>query len=216
MRWPWGRRPFHRTEVLAEADQARARGHRRRAVAGYRRVLEANPEDLVVHARLAPLLAAGGEREPALRSFRAAADGQARAGFHERALSLFIQAAEHYPDEESLWPEIARLHLQRGRRAEAVAALADGGWRLLVARQPAVAERVLRLALQLEPHDADATVFLARALARLGRRAEALAMLDDLAARLVGRRRAAVRAVTFRLSPTPRHLWMWLTGVGRR
>ncbi|HVO21107.1 MAG TPA: tetratricopeptide repeat protein [Anaeromyxobacter sp.] len=209
MSWPGRRRPFNRSEELAAADLNRARGRRRRAIAGYRRVLEADPEDLTVHARIAPLLAAAGDREEALKSFRTAADGQSRAGFHERALSLFIQAAEHFPDEESLWPEIARLHLQRGRRAEAVAALTAGGWRLYLARQYAVAERVLLLALQFDPHDADAVAILARVLSRAGRRAEAVRLLEGIAARVQGRRLAAVRGILFRVHPTLEHLWGW-------
>jgi tetratricopeptide (TPR) repeat protein len=209
MRWPGKRRPFNRSDALAQADLARARGRRRQAIAGYRRVLQADPDDLTVHARIAPLLAGRGQREEALRSFRIAADGQSKAGFHERALSLFIQAAEHFPDEESLWPEIARLHLQRGRRAEAVAALTAGGWRLYLARQYAVAERVLQLALQFDPHDADAIAILARVLSRSGRRAEAVQLLEGVAARVQGRRLAAVRGILFRVHPTLEHLWGW-------
>src|SRR5512140_883452 len=216
MRWPWGDHPFNRREELAAADVARARGRRKQAIAGYRRVLEAHPEDLTVHAKIAPLLAASGARAGALASFRTAADGQAKAGFHERALSLFIQAAEYYPDEEAIWPEIARLHLQRGRRAEAVVVLTQGGWRLHLARQHAVAERVLKLALQFEPYDADAIAILARTVRAAGRRDEAVALLEDLSARLRGRRLAAVRGLIFRLHPTFPHLWGWLrSAVGK-
>ncbi len=209
MLWPWKKRTYSRTELLATADRARARGRRKQAIAGYRRVLEANPQDLTVHAKLAPLLAASGDRPGALVSFRTAADGQAKAGFHERALSLFIQASEHYPDEETLWPEIARLHLQRGRRAEAVAALTEGAWRLHLGRQYGMAERVLRLGLQFEPYDADALAILARTVHKAGRRDEAVAILEDLSGRVRGRRRAAVRGLLFRLNPTLPHLWAW-------
>ncbi len=210
MRWPRRTKTFDRTTELAAADVARARGRRKRAIAGYRRVLDANPQDLTVHAKIAPLLAASGDRAGALASFRTAADGQAKAGFNERALSLFIQASEHYPDEETLWPEIARLHLQRGRRAEAVAALIQGGWRLHLARQYKVAERVLHLALQFEPHDADATAILARTVNAAGRRDEAEQLLEGLAARVRGRRLSAVRGILFRIHPTFGNLWAWI------
>jgi tetratricopeptide (TPR) repeat protein len=216
LRWPWSKRPSTRVELIAVADVARARGRRKQAIAGYRRVLEDNPQDLTVHAKLAPLLAASGDRDGSLVSFRTAADGQAKAGFHERALSLFIQAAEHYPDEELLWPEIARLHLQRGRRAEAVAALTDGAWRLHLAGQNPKAEWVLRLALQFEPYDADAIAILARTVASAGRRDEAVALLEDLAARSSGRRHRAIRGLLFRLRPSLGHLWLWLrAGIDR-
>src|SRR5512138_270620 len=218
IRWPLRReRTFDRTEQLAAADVARARGRRKQAIAGYRRVLDAHPEDLTVHAKIAPLLAATGDRAGALASFRTAADGQAKAGFHERALSLFIQASEHYPEEETLWPEIARLHLQRGRRAEAVAALTQGGWRLHLARHYPIAERVLRLALQFEPYDPDAIAILSRTVRASGRRDEAVTILEDLAVRVRGRRLAAVRGLLFRTHPTFGHLWSWIrAGFGRR
>lgn len=215
MRWPWSARPFNRRELLAEADQARASGRRRQAITGYRKVLEQHPEDLTVHARVAPLLAASGDRAGALKSFRTAAEGQSKAGFHERSLSLLIQAAEHFPDEEPLWPEIARLHLQRGRRAEAVAALTGGGWRLYLSRQYPVAERVLRLALELGPEDADAAAILARTLRRAGRKAEGIALLEQLAAHTGGRRLTAVRGLLFRFQPTPRRLWGWMRAALR-
>jgi tetratricopeptide (TPR) repeat protein len=212
MRWPWRKRSFVRREVVAAADVDRARGRRAKAIAGYRRALQADPDDLAVHAKIAPLLAVAGDRTGALASFRCAADGQARAGFHERALALLIHAAEHFPDEEALWPDIARLHLQRGRRAEAVSALTAGGWRLCLSRRLDVAERVLKLAVQLDPGDADAQVILARTVARAGRRAEALELLEAVVARERGRRRSAVRGVMFRIAPSPARLWAWLRG----
>jgi tetratricopeptide (TPR) repeat protein len=214
--WPWGKRSFNRTEALAAADVARSRGKRKQAIAGYRRLLEANPQDLTVHAKIAPLLVASGDRDAALASFRTAADGQAKAGFHERALSLFIQAVEHYPDEESIWPDIARLHLQRGRRAEAVAALTQIGWRLHLARNHKAAERAIRLGLQFEPYDADATAILARTIRAAGRRDEAVQLLELLAARTRGRRQRAVQGLIFRLHPTFGHLGAWLVAAFRR
>ena len=216
MRWPWQKRAFVRRDVVAAADLARARGRRGKAIAGYRRALEEDPEDLAVHAKIAPLLAASGDREAALRSFRSAADGQARAGFHERALALLIHAAEHFPDEEPLWPDIARLHLQRGRRADAVSTLMACGWRLSLTRRFDVAERVLKLAVQLDPDDSDAQVILARTLARAGRRTEALRLLEAVAGRERGRRRTAVRGVMFRVAPSPARLWAWVRGMVRR
>lgn len=201
---------FDCTEVLAAADCARVRGRRRKAVALYRQVLAVLPEDLAVHGKLAPLLAAGGEREAALASFRKAAAGHERSGFVDRALSVLGQAAERFPEEEPLWEEQARLHLSRGRRASAVAALTRGGSGCLARRQLAQAERLLGRAATLEPWHPETTVLLARVKVRAGRRDEALALLDALAARTGGRARARARRLAFRLSPTPVRLWRWL------
>jgi tetratricopeptide (TPR) repeat protein len=209
--WPWrSRKPFSRSETLQAADRARGRGQVRKAVAGYRAVLAAHPDDLAALARLAPLLARQGERGEALACFRAASQGQLEAGFVDRALSLLLQAAGRYPDEETLWTELARLQVARGRRADAAAVLVKGGRRLLGTRYRAVGERLLRLALQVEPWHPEAVLLLARTLARLGRRGEALSLLDALGPRVRGRTRHAVNRLAFRLWPSPPRLWRWI------
>lgn len=207
----WNKKAYSRTDTLAAADRARARGRRKKAIAGYRKVLAVDPGDAVVHGKLAPLLAAAGARADALASFRAAAAVHLRTGFPERAIAVLGQAADHYPDETALWDELGRLHLQRGRRADAVVALANGGARLLRVRRPA-AIRLLRNALELEPWHPAATMTLARALAAQGERGEALALLDGLAARVRGPRARAILGLAFRLAPSPRRLWRWARG----
>jgi tetratricopeptide (TPR) repeat protein len=207
------KKPFHRTEALAAADRARARGRHKRAITGYREVLAVHPDDLSTHGKLAPLLARRGDRAGALASFRAASDGQVKAGFTDRALSLLAQAANAFPDEEPLWSDIARLHLARGRRADAVAALVRGGWRLLRSRRPDVGERIVRLSLQIEPWEPEAVLVLARLLARQGRRSDAVALLDALAPRVRGKNLATSRGLAMRLAPSPRRLWRWLRAV---
>lgn len=204
------RRRFDRAELLAAAERARLRGRRRKAVALYRQVLAAHPADLVVHGRVAPLLAADGQRDAALASFRQAAAGHERAGFADRALSVLLQATARYPDEEQLWDEMARLHLFRGRRADAAAALTRGGAALLGRRALGPAERMLGRARGIEPWHPEASLLLARVLRRAGRAPEALELLDALAARTGGRARSRARRLAFRFSPTPRRLWRCL------
>jgi Tfp pilus assembly protein PilF len=208
-------KPFDRTATIAEADRARARGKKKKAIAEYRKILAVDPRDLTVHGKVAPLLAQTGKKVDALASFRVAADGQVRAGFLDRALSVVRQAVGFYPEELGLWEEIARLHLQRGRRADAVAALVDAGRRLLKTRHRAVGAKALRRALEIEPWSPEATLLLARTLAREGRREEALGLLDGLATRVRGRMLRRVRRLAFRLSPTLGNLWRWLRAVLR-
>jgi tetratricopeptide (TPR) repeat protein len=204
---PWRRKTPDRNELVAAADRARVHGRTRRAIAGYRKALQLAPGDPAVHARIAPLLARAGRREEALASFRAAAEAQLRAGFVDRGLSLLVQAADVFPEEVGLWEEIARLHLARSRRADAFAALLDGGRRLDRLREFALGCLVLRRALEIEPWQPEATRLLARALAKGRRRVEALEILDGLDARARGTARRRARWMAFRISPTPRRLW---------
>jgi len=211
------KRAYDRTEILGAADRARARGRRRKAIALYRRILEQSPNDLAVLAKIAPLLARARRKDEALASFRAAADGQIKAGFPDRALSLELQAAQFYPEEYALWDDVARIHVQKGRRADAVAALVDGATRLSRTPHLPVAAKVLKRALEIEPWQPDATLLLARVFTRGGRREEALAVLDGLAARVRGKLLRRTRRLAFFIAPTPGALWRWMRAVlGRR
>jgi Tfp pilus assembly protein PilF len=205
-------KPFDRTEAVIAADKARAKGRKKQAIVLYRKVLAARPDDPTVHGKLAPLLAATGERVQALASFQAAISAHLAAGFTDRALAVLAQATDAYPDEEPLWDEIARLQVARGRRADAVAALSRGGARLVDLKAHAAAERVLRRAGQLEPWHAETTLALARALAGCGRRGDAVRLLDGLAVRTHGPQSAAARRLAVRLAPSPRTFWRWLRG----
>jgi tetratricopeptide (TPR) repeat protein len=213
----WRRRPKNRTELVAVADRARSRGRIKKAVAGYRKALELAPGDLAIHAKLAPLLARRGRKAEAMESFALAADGQLKAGFLDRAVSLRRQSAESFPEEYPLWEELTRLYLVRDRRADAVAALRIGGRKLLGSRHEDVGVRVLRRALEIEPRHVEVTLLLARLLARCGRKAEALPLLDDLDSRVGGAVLRRARRLAFRLSPTPRRLWRWAKALfGKR
>ena len=213
----WRRRPKDRTELLAQADRARARGRLKQAIAGYRQALALAPGDVAIHARLAPLLARRGAKAEALESFAMAADGQLKAGFLDRAVSLRRQAAEAFPEEFELWQELTRLYLLRERRADAVAALLAGGRTLLRSPSREVGVQVLRRALELDPQHVEAALLLARLLARCGRTAEALPLLDALDRRAGGAALRRARRLAFRLSPTPPRLWRWLKALfGRR
>jgi Tfp pilus assembly protein PilF len=207
----WRKKPYDRVEVLAAADRARARGQVRKAIAGYRKVLAADPGDIAVHGKIAPLLARTRQADEALKSFQLAAQGHVKAGFQDRALAVYTQAAAHFPQEAWIWDEIARLHLLRGRRADAVNALVGGGRRLEhVARPKGIA--LLRKALEIEPWHLEASLALSRLLAKGGEKEEAKGLLEDLGGRVRGSARRQVRGALFRLSPTPGNAWRWLRG----
>jgi predicted Zn-dependent protease len=213
----WRRRPKDRNQLVAAADKARSRGRVKKAIEGYRQALDLAPGDLAIHAKLAPLLARRGLKAEAIASFGAAAEGQLKAGFLDRAVSLQRQAADAFPEEFPLWQELTRLYLMRERRADAVAALLAAGQTLLHSRHREVGVQVLRRALELEPRQVEVTLLLARLLARCGRAAEALPLLDGLDPMVSGATLKRARRLAFRLSPTPARLWRWVKAVfGRR
>jgi len=205
----WKAKPYDRVQALAAADRARARGRLKKAIAGYRTVLEADPRDAAVHGKIAPLLARAQQHEAALASFETAARGHLTAGFSDRALAVWVQAVAHYPERSGFWEEIARVHLGRERRADAVGALVRGG-RVVGRATPEAGIRLLGQALEVEAWNAPARVALAHLLRRTGRRPDAVALLSEVAPRLSGRQLRQVRGALFGLRPTPAAAWRWL------
>ena len=209
------RKPMDRAALVVAADRARSRGRLKKAIGLYQKALAEAPGDAVVHGKLAPLLARKSRKAEALASFATAAAGQARAGFTDRAIALQKQAVEHYPEESALWDELVRLHLLRGRRADAAASLVAGGRRLKRTRHLRVAERLLKRALDLEPWHPVGVDLLARTLARLRRKREALELLEAFGTIARGLPLRRARRLAFRLSPTPRNLWRWIRAAWR-
>jgi Tfp pilus assembly protein PilF len=203
------RRAWTRVERLAAADRARARGRVRTAVAGYRLVLAEHGDDPHVHGKMAPLLARLADADGARESFRCAAAGHARAGFLDRALAVYVQARAAFPLEPDFHAEAARIHLVRGRRADAALALAAGG-RALGRTRPADAVEMLRGALALHPAHLEATLALAPLLCREGRRGEAVEQLEALAPDARGPALRRVRWALFRAAPSAASAWRWL------
>jgi tetratricopeptide (TPR) repeat protein len=205
----WQRKPYNRVRVLEKADRARARGRLKKAIAGYRQVLQANPKDAAVHGKIAPLLARTGQPSEAVASFEAAARIHLDAGFSERALAIVVQAARFFPKRANFWEAASRLHRLRGRRVDAAVVLTKGGTQIGAAT-PAEGVRLLRLALEADTWNVGARLALARLLRRQRRRADARALLEELAPRLSGQDLRRVRRALFRIAPTPAAGWRWL------
>lgn len=204
------RKPRTRTEIVAAADRARARGRIRKAVAGYREALASDPEDASLNVKLAPLLARIGEGAEGARCFRRAAERHLAAGFTDRAAAVCANAVGVFPLDPGFRRELARLQALRGRRADAVGALVDGGRALAIARQRPAAASLLRSALELEPLHVEARLALAPVLAAQGEREEARALLRALEAHVRGRDLRRVRWAVLRLSPSLGALWGWV------
>jgi tetratricopeptide (TPR) repeat protein len=204
------KKPRTRIELVAAADRARARGRVRAAVAWYRAALAEDPEDPSVNVKLAPLLARLGDEAGGVACFRTAARIHLARGFTDRAAGVNAAAAAVFPLDPGFRLELARLNLLRGRRADAVGALVDGGRALARGRIDGAAAALLRQALQLEPWHAEAILALAPVLARSGSLAEAWGLLLGLDDRVPPGERRRVRWAAVKIWPGPRTLWRWL------
>jgi Tfp pilus assembly protein PilF len=206
-------RPYDRSRLLAEATRARQKGKASKAVALYREVLGAEPGDVEVHRRLAPLLARTRQHDAAWTSYRRAAEGLEGQGFVERAIGVYREAAHHLPRESAVWLAIAELELKRGRRADALAALWSGRCQLRSRAERAEAIRLLERARAVDPSAFEPSFDLAGLLAKAGERARALALLEGLAHERSGALLRRVRARQLNLAPGPLALWRWLRSL---
>ncbi len=202
--------PPTRSELITEADRARSKGKLKKAVAGYRKALELEPKDPAVHVKLAPLLARVNEPEAALQSFRIAAQSHLDKGFADKALAVYMQAAETFPTQVALWQQVAQMNLSRGHRADAVRVFLRGRLYLRHKSERSEAITLLKEALTLDPTLFVPRLDLARLLARQGRKAEAMALLDPMVKALEGAQLRQVRWAMLCVAPSLGAGWRWL------
>jgi tetratricopeptide (TPR) repeat protein len=208
-----GKAPQTRSEIIAEADRARAKGRIKKAITGYRKALELEPKDPVVHGKLAPLLARSKQPEAALESFHAAAQGHLEKGFADKALAVYTQAADTFPHQIRLWQQLAQLHISKGRRADAVRALLRGRLHFRRKDERREAITLLQEALALDSALFEPKRDLALLLAREGHRAEALALLHPMVKGLRGGALRRVRWTLVRVAPSLGAWGGWLRAV---
>src|SRR5712692_2856074 len=206
-------KPYDRQQTLASAEKARMRGRTKKAIGEYRKVLAQTPGDHLVLGKLAPLLAQSGLADEAMRSFEEAAEGFHKAGRDQRAIAVYLLAAEHYPHDQSLWERIAKLQLERGTRADAVRTLLRGRQKFRRRTKRPIAIALLRKALSLEAKNLEATLDLARLLGKEGHGDEALQLIEGALIWVSDDSFRRVRAAQFRLAPTLETVWHWMRGT---
>ena len=210
MGWLGGMRPYDRTRILGAAARARAKNKRRKAITLYRSVLAVERSNPELHARIAPLLAETGQRFDAWVSYQILAQSCLRDGSTERALAVYREAAGYLPHETQVWLALARLHLKRGKRSEAVEALLEGACQFRSRWHWPEAVHLLRRIHSIAPWEFDAVFELARLLAKSDQAAEARRFLEGLETRFSGERLRRVYAAQFRLDGDLRYAWRWL------
>jgi tetratricopeptide (TPR) repeat protein len=207
------KRRYDRSRLLADAARAQRKGKLRKAAGLYREVLAAEPGNVDLERKLAPLLARTGQQAEAWTSYRRSAEGLATHGFVERAIGVYREAAQQLPREGQVWLALAELELKRGRRADAVEALATGARGLRTRRERQEAIRLLERAHELDPGAFEVGFDLAGRLAQAGQRKRALGLLEELAVNETGAGLRRVRGRQLRIAPGPRAVWRWIRAL---
>ncbi len=200
---------YSRLDIMDDAARAAARGRLKKAIAGYSRVLDVDPKDMEVHARVAPLLARAGDAGKSWSSYRIVAESYLARGFHAKASGVYTQAARYMPRKKEVWEGLSEIYMMRERKADAVGALFVGQ-RHFKGRDVSTAIKLLEKAREIEPWSYDVVRRLAKLLAKNGRKDRAVEMLSGLADREPGKRLRKVRGQIFLLQPGTGTAWLWL------
>lgn len=214
----WFRRSqtYDRSRLLRNAAGARKKGRRKKAIELYRKVLAVEPDDVQVHRKIAPLLAETKQRDDAWKSYQHASGRLRSQGHVDQAIGVLREAARHLADEPELWHALSRLELERDRRPDAVSTLLEGARHFRSRRSRDTALSLVQAARKIDPDGFEPNLALGRLLARAGARDRAKRLLEGLAIRSRGAQRRQVRALLFRLSPTPSAAWRWLKAMRGR
>lgn len=200
---------YNRAVCIEAAGAASARGRLKTAISEYKKILDADPSDQAVHMKIAPLLAKARSFPDAWRSFKAAAQNYEKNGFYNKAAGVYTHAAKCMPRESAVWEALSGLYLSQGRKADAVGALMNGYPHFRGRRYREKGIKLLRSACEIMPWSYEPTYALARLLAKTGRKEEAVALFEGLAARKTGDKRRKAFGAAFRTSPGLGYAWKW-------
>ena len=202
---------FDREVILEQASRARSRRQWRRAIALYRQVLAVEPNNVEIHERLAPLLAATRQEFDAWNSYRAIAHAALREGREDRAIAVFREASRALPQEIQAWQGLARLLVRQSEADAAIEVLLEGSrqFRSHFLRPQAI--HLLRRARAIDPWHFETVLELALHLGRADQQTEATMLLEGLAERCQDRQLRRVRAAALAVAPGPRSLVRWFT-----
>lgn len=206
----FGKTVYDRDRTLARAARFESKRQRRKAIAEYRKAVQHERGNAALLAKLGALLARTRQLEEARKYLLAAAEIYEKESFEDKALAIYLQAADISPEKPELFERIARLEAKRERPADAVRALLVGARHQRGRKLRPRALRMLREAVKIQPLHFEATFELARLLGKEGKRAEAENLYAQLCARERGRELRRARAAWFRLSLSPAAAWGWL------
>jgi tetratricopeptide (TPR) repeat protein len=174
MKLPGATASYDRGEILRKAEKYRSKLRIRKAIREYEKILSADPQDIDVHIRIAPIYIRVGRKDQAKTSLRQVIAWYEKMGFTEKAIATLRLALKVDHRDLATNLNLVDLYLGKNHAVEARNVLdrarkAFRGKRFLK-EALAVEEKILGLA----PDDFRAQVSLVRLLWRTGKRREAL------------------------------------------
>lgn len=202
--------PYDRRKLLRDAEAACEKRRWRHAARCYGQILAAEPNNADLHYRIAPLLARIGHHLEAWESFHIAGQSPEITGSSAHTLTLYRTATQLLPTCFDAWRELSRAFLRDQQPDAALRVLREARQNFKGRRRRPEALILLREMQKLDPWNPEVVLDLCRLLAKRGRKAEALYMLDELDRRVAGHMRSRARALAWRIDPTFLQTWRWM------
>jgi len=208
---------YDRDEIYRRAEMYRLQRRVRKAVREYEKILSADPGDIDVLIRIAPLYVRAGRKDQAKASLRQVGAWYEKMGFAEKAIATLRLALT--VDRRDLATQLNLADLYLGK-----AHVVDARNILDAARKTFRGKRFLKEALAVEekilglaPDDFRAQASLVRLLWRTGKRREALEgirRLEEQWARRGNKRYwRKTRRLHFRLAPSVSTCWGYILSL---
>ncbi|MCH7869618.1 MAG: hypothetical protein IH881_18135 [Myxococcales bacterium] len=204
------RRGYDRKLLLTEACDLQRRNKHKRAVILLRKILTAEPNNVEIHALIAPSLAELGLEFCAWTSYEHVTAALSRDGKKQSALDYYCDATTRMPRHLEAWVSRVALTRSMGRRDDARQILESAlpHFRRRATRYPLIS--LLRCLLDIEPGNKCAALELAYLLSKTSQKYEALVLLSKLADASNGSFLQNVRRTQWRIEPSLAHSWLWL------
>ncbi|MFM8534875.1 MAG: tetratricopeptide repeat protein, partial [Acidimicrobiia bacterium] len=176
--------PFDREAALKAAEKALKLGKVDAAIAGYVKVVEAQPRDWNSANTLGDLFVRASKLEKGLEQYTRIADHLAEEGFYPKAIALFKKIVKLKPDHEYALLQLGGLAAKQGTLADAKQYfLQVAERRKAKGDKKGAAEVAIRLGT-LDPDDLDARLRAGQLAAEMGDTVVALREYREVASRL--------------------------------
>jgi len=202
---------YDRKRLLDRAAALETGWRWRKALTLYRQVLAAEPRCAEIHALAAPLLARSKRSVESWESYQVAIEAAQESGETTQARSILRAAHRALPTCAEACRALARVERALGRSEVSLTLLEKGSRRLARRGRRGEAILLLRDAREIESWNPEIVILLSRLLIRDRQAAEALYYLDHLERRVSSDYAREVRWLLWRVEPSLRHTWRWLT-----
>ena len=180
---------INRNKVLDAARKYQARGHYDKAIAQYKKLVDADKRDVRSLLKIGDLQVRKGDRGSAIKTYQTVADHYANQGFFLKAIAVYKQILKLDPSRLDAQVQLGDMYSHLQLISDAMSVYEDVSNGFMRAGDADQALRMLGKMVDLDPEHIPVRIKYAEALSRAGRTQDAAAEFDHGAKLLKGQGR---------------------------